>query len=112
MKSMIFIKLRRKVLILPRKTKSDEKASVCKGYPRVKVMTMLKETEKVKKISRMMAILCNRYAKEGSRISRLIRIQIEEIKRKVGVRSPAALRFIGPGDFSVNLIQRGVVTYR
>ena len=74
-------------------------------------MNMLKATEKVMKISRTLALQCNMYAKEGSRISKLIIIQIEEIKRKVGFRSPASLRFIGPGDQNVNLIQRGVITY-
>ena len=73
-------------------------------------MTMLKATEKVMKIFRKLALQCKIYAKEGSRISKLIRIQMEEIKRKVGFCSPATLRFIGPGDQDANLIQRGVIT--
>jgi len=108
---MIFLKLRRKVLIQTRKSKSDENASVRKEVSRVKIMNMLKATEKVMKFSRKLALQCNMYAKEGSRISKLIIIQIEEIKRKVGFRSPASLRFIGPGDQNANLIQRGVITY-
>jgi hypothetical protein len=107
---LIFLKLRRRVLIETRKSKNDEKYTVCKEAPRVKIMNMLKATEKVMVIFRTLALQCKMYAKEGSQISKLIIIQIEEIKRKVGFHSPASLRFIGPGDQNVNLIQRGVIT--
>jgi hypothetical protein len=107
---MIFLKLRRKVLIQTRKFKSVEKSAVCKEAPRVKIMNMLKATEKVMVIFQKLALQCKMYAKEGSRIPKLIIIQIEEIKRKVGFSSPASLRFIGPGDQNANLIQRGVIT--
>ena len=69
---MIFLKLRGKVLIQTRKFKSDEKSTVCKEAPRVKIMNMLKATEKVMKIFRTLALQCKMYAKEGSRIYKLI----------------------------------------
>ncbi len=73
-------------------------------------MTMLKATEKVMKLSRIFALRSKENAKEVSLISKLIRTQIEEIKRTVVVYSPAALQFIGPGDYNVNTIQRGVIS--
>ena len=90
------------------KLKGDGKAPARKDSPLVKVMTMFKATEKGAKHSRMVALRSNMNSKEGSRVSKLIRIQLEEIKRKVGAFSPAALRFIGPGDHYENIIQRGV----
>ena len=63
---MIFLKLRRKVLIQTRKSKSDEKSTVCKEAPRVKIMNMLKATEKVMESSEL-ALQCKMYAKEGIR---------------------------------------------
>ncbi len=73
-------------------------------------MNMLKATEKVNGLSKIDHYNATYMPKKEVEISKLIRIQIEEIKRKVGFRSPAALRFIGPGDQSANLIQRGVIT--
>lgn len=96
---MKIIKLHRKVPVQANKSKGDEtKEPVRKVPPRVKVMTMLKITEKVKSVTKMLALQSSFIAKQGSRVASLIRIQIEETKRKVGVCSPAALQFIGPGD--------------
>lgn len=64
----------------------------------VKVMTMLKATAKVKSEARKLVLLANQMSKQGKRISSLIRIQIEETKRKVRALSPSARQFIGPGD--------------
>jgi hypothetical protein len=61
-------------------------------------MTLFRTTEKVKSESSKLALQGVLFAKQGSRISSLIRIQIEEIKRKVRACSPAAKHFIGPGD--------------
>ncbi len=96
---MKFLKLHRKVPVLAKKSNRDEtKAPIRKVPHRVKVMTMLKTTEKVKNESKKLVLQSGLFAKQGSRISSQIRIQIEETKRKVGVCSPAELRFIGPGD--------------
>ena len=57
-----------------------------------------KKTEKVKSESRELALQGVLSAKQGNRVSSLIRIQIEEVKRRVRVCSPEALQFIGPGD--------------
>src|SRR3954449_898981 len=108
---MIFLKLRRKVLTKASKSESGEtKIPVRKVTPRVKVMTMLKTTEKVKHLFKKLSIGTSLIVKQGIIISSTIRIQIEEIKRKVGFRSPAALRFIGPGDNAENLIKKGGLT--
>jgi len=105
---MKFLKLHRKVPAQANKSKGDETRNpVREGPPRVKVMTMLKTMEKVKRVSKKLAIQCSNFAKQGNRISSLIRIQIEETKRKVGVYSPAAMRFIGPGDRYTNLTKKG-----
>jgi hypothetical protein len=107
---MIFLKLRRKVFTLSRKLKGDDtKVPVRKGFPRVKIMSMLKATEVVNGPSKKRSLNDSISAEQGIHISSLIRIQFEEIKRKVEYRSPAALRFIGPGDHNANLIQRGVI---
>jgi hypothetical protein len=105
---MIFLKLRRKIYTLTHKLKGDGKNPARIDSPLVKDMTMFKATEKGKKLSRMVALRSNMNAKECSLVPKLIRIQLEEIKRKVGVCSPAALRFIGPGDHSANITQKGV----
>ena len=107
---MIFLKLRRKVFTLTRKSKGDDtKVPVREGFPRIKIMSMLKATEIVNGLSKKRSLNDSLSAEQGIHISSFIRIQIEEIKRKVGVCSPAALRFIGPGDNYANLIQRGVI---
>jgi|SRR4051794_7169990 hypothetical protein len=97
---MIFIKLRRKVLAQANQSNGgDETKDLFWKVPlRVKVMTMLKATEKVKRESQKRASQCSLFIKQGSSISNLIRIQLEETKGKVRFHSPAALRFIGPGD--------------
>ncbi len=77
---------------------SETQVPIRKVPPRIKLMTMFKMTEKVKSVSRKLAIQRDLSAKQGSRMSSLIRIQIEEIKRKVRISSPEALGFIGPGD--------------
>jgi hypothetical protein len=99
---MVFIKLRRKV---PSQTSQSNKSNgdetkdlFWKVPPRVKVMTLLRTTEKVKRESQKLASQYGLFLKRASRMSSLIRIQLEETKRKVGFYSPAALRFIGPGD--------------
>jgi hypothetical protein len=74
---------------------------------RVKVMTMVRMIEKVKREARKLALLAVFTAKQGSRVTGLIRIQMEETKRKVRVSSPEALSFIGPGDQDSNLFRRG-----
>jgi hypothetical protein len=77
---------------------SEIQEPVRKVPHRVKIMTMFKMTEKVKSASRKLVLQAGIFSKQGSRVSSLIRIQIEEIKRKVRICSPEALRFIGPGD--------------
>jgi hypothetical protein len=96
---MIFLKLHRKVPAQANPSKGDEsKDLIRKVAARVKVMTLLKTMKKVKRESKKLALQSNLFAEQGSKIPSLIRIQIEETKRKVGFFSPAALRFIGPGD--------------
>lgn len=108
---MMFLKLRRKVLAKTHKSKSDDtKVPIRKVLPRIKNMFMLKTTEKVNGLSKIRSLNDSLSAEQGIHISSFIRIQIEEIKRKVGVCSPAALRFIGPGDNSANLIKKGGLT--
>jgi hypothetical protein len=108
---MIILKLRRKVLAQTHKSKSDDtKVPVRKVFPRVKIMFMLKTTEKVNGLSKKRSFNDSLSAEQGIHISSFIRIQIEEIKRKVEFSSPAALRFIGPGDNSTNLIKKGGLT--
>jgi hypothetical protein len=97
---MMFLILQPKVPAQANEVNGDEQRDpIRKVLPhRVKVMTMLKTMEKVKRESKKLTLQCSLFAKQGSRVSSLIRIQIEETKRKVGFYSPAALRFIGPGD--------------
>ncbi|WP_342433163.1 hypothetical protein [Neobacillus sp. FSL H8-0543] len=96
---MNFFKLHRKVPVQSNKSDSDETMEpIQRIRPRVKIMTRFKTTEKVMSVSNRLALQCSLIAKEGKRVSSLIRIQIEETKRKVRVQSPAALQFIGPGD--------------
>jgi len=105
---MIFIKLRQKVPAQVNKSNGDEtKEAVRKVPARVKVMNLFKTTEQVKSVIKKLALLGSLLAKQGSRVSSLIRIQIEETKRKVEYHSPAALRFIGPGGNQENLTKRG-----
>ena len=97
--SVILVKLRPKVPAQAETSNGNEtQEPVRKILPRVKVMTMFKTTEKVKSESRKLALNGELIAKQGSRVSSLIRINIEETKRKVRECSPEALQFIGPGD--------------
>jgi len=66
---------------------------------RVKLMTLFKTTEKVVNEARKLVEEGVLKAKQHHRVASLIRIQIEEVKRKVRSLSPAALQFIGPGDY-------------
>jgi hypothetical protein len=101
-------KLHRKVPVQSNKSESDEAVETIQWIRhRVKIMTRFKTTEKVKKVANRLALQCSLIAKEGTRISSLIRIQLEETKRKVRVQSPAALQFIGPGDNRETPIKKG-----
>jgi hypothetical protein len=105
---MKFLKLHRKVPAQTEKSNVEVmKDPLRKIRPKVKVMTMYKMTEEVKKERKKLTIHCQFNLKEGKRISSLIRIQLEETKRKVRVCSPAALRFIGPGDLKATLNKKG-----
>jgi predicted CoA-binding protein len=105
---MKFLKLHRKVPALTKKFNGEKmKDPLRKIPPKVKVMTIYKMTEKVKKECKRLAIQCHFNLKEGKRISSQIRIQLEETKRKVKVFSPAALQFIGPGDLKATLNKKG-----
>ena len=95
---MKLILLRRKVPAHVHTSKGNEHHEPVQEVPRIKVMTMLKRLEKVKRVSRKLAQTGELYSKQGSRVSSLIRIQIEDAKAKVRALSPAALQFIGPGD--------------
>ena len=75
-----------------------------KEFLAVKIMSMLQATEVMNGPSKIRSLKDSLSAEKGIHISSLIRIQFEEIKRKVEYRSPAALRFIGPGDHDANLI--------
>ena len=87
---MKFFKLRQKIPAQASKFEGKQvKEPFRKVPPRMKVMTMFKTTPKVKSVSSILALQGNLIAKQGSRISSLIRIQIEETKRKVRVTSPA-----------------------
>ncbi|MBY0098067.1 hypothetical protein [Mesobacillus maritimus] len=95
---MLFLKLQRKVPARSNKSEGDEVKEVIQlVLHRVKVMTMFQTMEKVKGAAEKLANLTNS-AKQGRSFARLIRIPTEEMKRRVGVYSPAALQFIGPGD--------------
>lgn len=104
----LFMLLQRKV---PSETNSSEgkeaQELIRKVPPRVKVMTMFRTTEKVKSESRRQAIQGILTPKQGRRVASLIRIQMEEVKRKVRVCSPQAKQFIGPGDHDRNSVKRG-----
>jgi predicted CoA-binding protein len=105
---MKFLKLHRKVPAQTKKFNGEKmKDPLRKIPPKVKVMTMYKMTEEVKKECKKLAIHCRFNLKEGNRISSQIRIQLEETKRKVRVCSPAALQFIGPGDQKATLYKKG-----
>lgn len=95
---MLFLKLQRKVQARSNKSEGDEVKEVVQiVVHRVKVMTMFRTVENVVGAAEKLANLTNS-AKQGHRLASLIRIPIEEMKRRVGVYSPAALQFIGPGD--------------
>jgi hypothetical protein len=99
---MLFLKLQRKVPARSNKSEGDEVKEVVQlVLHRVKVMTLFQTMEKVKGVAEKLANLTNS-AKQGRRLARLIRIPNEEMKRRVGVYSPAELQFIGPGDHDIN----------
>lgn len=96
---MTFRKLKRKVHAKGNKSNGDETKSLIQNRPpQIKIMDVLKATEKVKKESKNTALQSSLFAKQGGRISSLIRKQIGVTNSKVGFISPAALRFLGPGD--------------
>ncbi|WP_147535163.1 hypothetical protein [Bacillus marasmi] len=91
--------LHRKVPSLTKSVKEiDAKELVRKVLSTVKVMTMLRMTEKVKSATRKLAIQGRLSLKQAGPLPSLIRIHLEEVKRKVRVRSPESKLFIGPGD--------------
>ncbi|WP_318509044.1 hypothetical protein [Bacillus sp. T3] len=104
----LFMLLQRKV---PSETNSSEgkeaQELIRKVPPRVKVMTSFRTTEKVKSEARRQSIQGGLVPKQGRRVASLIRIQMEEVKRKVRVCSPQAKQFIGPGDYDRNIIKKG-----
>ena len=65
---------------------------------RAKVMTVFSMSEKEKGLFRRRELLAQRFSKQGERVSKLIRIKLEDIKGRVRAQSPSALQFIGPGD--------------
>ncbi len=95
---MLYLKLQRKVPAQSNKSEGDEVKEVIQlVLQRVKIVTMLNTLEKVRgTVKRLVSQLIT--SKQGLSVSNPIRIQIEEMKRKVRVYSPAALQFIGPGD--------------
>jgi hypothetical protein len=98
--SVKLVMLQQKVPARSHIAKESEKQEPVRKVPiRVKVMTMFSTTEKVKSKVRKLYIQGSPTAKQGNRVTSMIRIQIEEIKRKVKVNSPSALQFIGPGDY-------------
>lgn len=110
---MIFLNLHRKV---PEQTASANdngegaKEPVRKILNRVKIMNMMKAALEVERDSRRLSLLGSLIAKQGARVSSQNRRQIEETKRKDGAYSPAALQFIGPGDFKITPTLRGGIT--
>jgi hypothetical protein len=96
---MMLIQLHQKVPAQRNRSNGNEKQEPVRKIARqAKGMTMFKPIEKVKSESRKLELVGDVSAKQGSRITSLIRIQLEETKRKVRECSPAALQFIGPGD--------------
>jgi hypothetical protein len=105
---MMLIKLQRKVPAQSDKFNGKEvEEPVRKIQPRVKVMTMMRMLKEVENEARKLALQGVLAAKQGSRVISLIRKEIEETKRKVRESSPSSLQFIGPGDKSATLIERG-----
>lgn len=95
---MKLVMLHRKVPTQAHTSKGNENREPVQGVPRPKVMTIFRMVEKVNRVYRKLAQSGELHQKHGSRVSSLIRIHIEEVKRKVRGVSPAALQFIGPGD--------------
>ncbi len=100
---MMLIKLQRKV---PAQTSQNEEP-VRKIQPRVKVMTMMRMLQEVESEARKLALQGVLIAKQAGRVVSLIRMQIEETKRKVRECSASSLQFIGPGDRTATLLKRG-----
>lgn len=88
-------------------SKGNEILEPIQQVRRQKVMTMFKTLEKVQRVSRKLAQTGEVHSKHGSRVSSLIRIQIEDAKAKVRALSPSALQFIGPGDRFENPTTKG-----
>ncbi|WP_394232143.1 hypothetical protein [Niallia oryzisoli] len=97
---MIFLILRRrKVPVLAAINKGEgTNIPVRKAVIPMKILTMLKAMDKEVRAFNMQALQSIFMSQEGGKLTGWIRIQMEETKRKVVQCSPAALRFIGPGD--------------
>lgn len=95
---MKLVMLLRKVLAGVHTSKGKENREPVRKVCRLKVMTMFRAVEKVNRVYRRLVQSGELLSKQGSRVSSLIRIHIEDVKRKVTGVSPAALIFIGPGD--------------
>lgn len=94
---MMLIMLHPKVPVRSNTSKGIEVRKIIQVM-KVKVMTMVKTMEKVKSESRKLEQAGSLIGKQRDRVSSLIRIQIEDVKRKVRSCSPSNLSFIGPGD--------------
>ena len=102
---MSFRKLKRKVPAQPSKTESDDKRGLFrKKVQRPSTMSFLRVAGKVKEDFDKLA-LSHMYPtpEQETYMNGQIRRQFEEVKGKVGYFSPAALRFIGPGDRKTTL---------
>ncbi len=75
----------------------------------MKILTMLKAREKEVRAFKKLALQSIYISQEGTKLTGWIRIQMEDVKRKVVLCSPAALRFIGPGDHIDREQRKGVV---
>jgi len=97
---MVFLILRRrKVPVLAPISKGDGTLTpVRKVVSPMKILTMMKTMEKEVREFKKQALQSIFISQEGMNLTGWIRIQMEEAKRKVAFLSPAALRFIGPGD--------------
>ncbi|WP_338453066.1 hypothetical protein R4Z09_15060 [Niallia oryzisoli] len=97
---MIFLILRRrKVPVLAAIKKGEGTViPVRKAVTPMKILTMLKTMKKEVRSFLVKDLLSIFISQEGGKLTGWIRIQMEETKRKVMFISPAALRFIGPGD--------------
>ncbi|KAA9019543.1 hypothetical protein [Niallia endozanthoxylica] len=97
---MIFLILRRrKVPVLdPISKGAGTLTPVRKAVSSMKILTMMKTMEKEVRAFKNQALQSIFISQEGVNLTGWIRIQMEETKRKIVFFSPAALRFVGPGD--------------